>query len=46
MEDQPDVPAMRGWRYDLFGIQVEQLKRGELALRIERGEVVTVKVPR
>jgi len=46
VEDQPDVPAMRGWRYDLFGIQVEQLKRGELALRIERGEVVTVKVPR
>lgn len=46
VEDQPDVPAMRGWRYELFGAQVEQLKRGELALRIERGEVVTVKVPR
>ena len=46
VEDHPDVPAMRGWRYELFGAQVEQLKRGELALRIERGEVVTVKVPR
>jgi ribonuclease D len=46
VEEQPDVPAMRGWRYELFGAQVEQLKRGELALRIERGEVVTVKVPR
>ena len=46
VEDHPDVPAMRGWRYELFGAQVEQLKRGELALRIERGEVVTVTVPR
>ncbi len=46
VEDQPDVPAMRGWRYDMFGAQVEQLKRGELALRIERGQVVTVAVPR
>lgn len=45
VEEHPDVPAMRGWRYDLFGAQVEQLKRGELALRIERGEVVTVPIP-
>lgn len=44
VEAQPDVPAMRGWRFDLFGSQVEQLKRGELALRIERGEVVAVPV--
>lgn len=45
VEDAPDVPAMRGWRYELFGAQVEQLKRGQLALRIERGEVVAVPVP-
>lgn len=44
VEDAPDVPAMRGWRYELFGAQVEQLKRGELALRIEQGEVVAVPV--
>lgn len=43
-EAQPDVPAMRGWRFDLFGAQVEQLKRGELALRIEKGEVVAVPI--
>ncbi len=32
MEDEPDVPAMRGWRRDLFGEAALQLKRGEVAL--------------
>ena len=41
-EDRPDVPAMRGWRYDLFGAQAEKLKRGELVLRVSRGEVIAV----
>lgn len=44
VEDNPDIPAMRGWRYELFGAQVAQLKRGELALRVENGEVATVAV--
>jgi ribonuclease D len=42
VEDVPDVAAMRGWRYDLFGALAEKLKRGELALKIDRGEVVSV----
>ena len=33
---------MKGWRYDMFGSLAEQLKRGELALRVERGQVVAV----
>ncbi len=44
VEDQPDVAALRGWRRELFGAQAEQLKRGELALRVVKGEVVTVPV--
>jgi ribonuclease D len=46
-EDDPDIPALKGWRYDLFGAEAQRLKRGELALRIEKGEVVplTVKPP-
>jgi ribonuclease D len=40
-EDEPDIPALKGWRYELFGAEAQQLKRGEVALRIERGEVVT-----
>jgi ribonuclease D len=39
VEDAPDVAAMRGWRYELFGVLVEKLKRGELALKVDGGEV-------
>ncbi len=39
-EDEPDIPALKGWRYELFGAEAQRLKRGELALKIERGEVV------
>jgi ribonuclease D len=39
-EDVPDIPALKGWRYELFGAEAQRLKRGELALKIERGEVV------
>jgi ribonuclease D len=39
--DNPDVPAMQGWRYEMFGKLAQALKRGELALKIE-GRVVKV----
>jgi ribonuclease D len=39
-EDEPDIPALKGWRYELFGAEAQRLKRGEVALKIERGEVV------
>ncbi len=32
MEDEPDVPALRGWRRELFGEFALRLKRGEVAL--------------
>jgi len=38
------VPAMKGWRYEMFGRQAELLKRGELALKVEGGEVVAVRL--
>jgi ribonuclease D len=44
VEGHPDVPAMKGWRYEMFGRQAELLKRGELALKVEAGEVVTVQL--
>ena len=44
VEDAPDIAAMKGWRYDLFGAEAQQLKRGELALRVDGGEVVPVRV--
>jgi hypothetical protein len=30
---------MRGWRYELFGAEAQRLKRGELALTVEGGEI-------
>jgi ribonuclease D len=43
-EDEPDIPALKGWRYELFGAEAQRLKRGELALRIEKGEVAPLPV--
>ena len=45
VEAAPDVPAMRGWRYDLFGIHAKELKEGKLALRVEGGEVALLQLP-
>jgi ribonuclease D len=42
MQAEPDVPAVRGWRRDLFGDDALRLKRGELAIAVRNGEVVTV----
>jgi ribonuclease D len=41
-EDEPDVPALKGWRRDLFGNEAQRLKRGEVALAVRNGEVVAV----
>ncbi|MBZ8134546.1 ribonuclease D [Afifella sp. IM 167] len=43
-DDEADVPAMRGWRYQLFGKKALELKRGETALLLGRGRVKTVPV--
>lgn len=45
-EDEPDVPAVRGWRRELFGEDALRLKRGEVALAIRKGEIVTIPVGR
>lgn len=42
--DDPNVPAMQGWRYEIFGKQAQALKRGELAMRIEGRKVRVVPV--
>jgi ribonuclease D len=41
-EDEPDVPALKGWRRDLFGNEAQRLKRGEVALSVRNGEVVAI----
>ena len=41
-DDNADVPALKGWRRDLFGAKALQLKHGMLALTVENNRVVTL----
>jgi ribonuclease D len=41
-DDEADVPALKGWRRELFGEKALALKHGRLALAVERGKVVAV----
>jgi ribonuclease D len=40
VDDHAEVPALHGWRRELFGEQAIALKRGRLALAVEKGRVV------
>jgi ribonuclease D len=42
LDDRADVPALHGWRREMFGEQAIALKRGRLALAMEKGRVVAV----
>lgn len=38
--DRPDVPAMHGWRYEVFGRYAIALKKGKIALAAEGNKIV------
>jgi ribonuclease D len=40
--DRAEVPALKGWRRELFGDKALALKHGKLALAIEQGKVAVV----
>ena len=40
--DAPDVPALRGWRLEVFGRAALTLKQGKLGLAVDKGQVVLV----
>lgn len=42
--EEPDVPALSGWRRDLFGADALALKQGKLALTLKEGDVVVMPV--
>jgi ribonuclease D len=42
VDDRANVPALHGWRREMFGEQAIALKRGRLALAVDRGRVVAV----
>jgi ribonuclease D len=41
-DDNADVPALHGWRRELFGDKALALKRGNLSLAVENGKVVAI----
>ncbi len=41
-DDNADAACLTGWRYELFGAKALELKRGRLALTVEKGKVVTL----
>lgn len=42
MEENPDVPAMKGWRYEIFGQDAQALKTGNLTLGLHKGRIKKV----
>ena len=43
--DSADVPALRGWRRDLFGKRALALKHGRLALAVDGNGIAVIKTP-
>ena len=41
-DDHANVPALHGWRRELFGEKALALKHGKLALAIEKGRVAAI----
>ena len=41
-DDRADVPALHGWRRELFGETALKLKRGEIALAVDANNVVAI----
>ena len=42
LNDDADVPALKGWRRELFGEMALRLKHGQMCIAIENGEAVIV----
>jgi ribonuclease D len=40
--DEPDVPALRGWRLEVFGRSALTLKQGKVGLVVAKGQVAVV----
>ena len=39
MDDKADVPALKGWRYKVFGEHALALKRGDLAIGLKESKI-------
>ncbi|MEM9765043.1 MAG: ribonuclease D, partial [Pseudomonadota bacterium] len=41
-DDKPDVPALHGWRYEVFGADAMRLREGQIGLRAGRKGVTVI----
>ena len=44
LEEAPDVPALHGWRHDVFGADAQALKSGNVALAVDGKRIKLVKL--
>jgi len=44
LDDKADIPALRGWRRDLFGARALELKHGRIALAIRDGGIAAIEL--
>lgn len=44
MQDKPDIPAMKGWRYDVFGKDALAIKKGDLAIGLKGSKITKYRV--
>jgi ribonuclease D len=42
-EDAPEIPALHGWRHELFGADAQALKAGEIALGVSGKKIKLIK---
>ncbi len=45
LDDDADVPALHGWRRELFGEDALAIKAGQLAIAVRNGKIVTLPLP-
>ena len=38
-EDAPNIPALKGWRNEIFGKNAQKMKSGELGLTLKNGDI-------
>ncbi|MEH6478309.1 MAG: hypothetical protein V7727_21640, partial [Sneathiella sp.] len=44
IDDDADVPALKGWRREIFGDLALQLKKGKIALASESGKIKIIRL--
>ncbi len=44
IEDAPDISALKGWRYKVFGKEAQRLKNGEIAIGLKKGDIAKIEI--